>query len=107
MKNSKSIIWGVVLIVLGFVIALNSLGIVDIDLFFSGWWTLFIIVPCFIGLISDSDKTGHIIGLLIGVLLLLNAQNLISFDFIGKLIFPAILFVKNKNFVSNSVLLRF
>ena len=99
MKNSKSIIWGVVLIALGFVIALNSLGIVDIDLFFSGWWTLFIIVPCFIGLISDSDKTGHIIGLLIGVLLLLNAQNLISFDFIGKLIFPAILIIIGVSFI--------
>ncbi len=29
---------------------------------FDGWWTLFIIVPCAIGLITDRDKTGSIIG---------------------------------------------
>ena len=93
MKNSKGTIWGIVLIILGITIALNSTGIVDINLFFKGWWTLFIIVPSFIGLINDDDKAGNIIGLLIGVLLLLNAQDLIDFSFIWKLIVPAILII--------------
>ena len=85
MKNSKGTIWGIVLIALGIIIALNATGIVDINLFFKGWWTLFIIVPSIIGLINDDDKVGNIIGLLIGVLLLLNAQNIIDFSFIWKI----------------------
>ena len=71
MKNNKSIIWGIILVMVGVIYGLNSLNIVDINLFFPGWWTLFIIVPCVIGLVTDGDKTGSIIGVIIGVLLLI------------------------------------
>ena len=46
------------------IIGLNAFHITNIDLFFDGWWTLFIIVPCFFGLFKDQDKTGNIIGLI-------------------------------------------
>ena len=62
MNNSKNIMWGIVLVVIGIVIGTNNLGITNIDVFFDGWWTLFIIVPCFIGLFSNEDKMGNIIG---------------------------------------------
>lgn len=68
-------------------------GITNINIFFSGWWTLFIIVPCFIGLFKEREKTGNIIGLLIGVALLLCAQNVLNFDIIWKLAVPAILLI--------------
>ena len=45
MKNRKDILWGLLLIVVGIIWGINSLGIVKIDIFFDGWWTLFIIVP--------------------------------------------------------------
>ena len=91
MKNLSRIIWGLVLIVLGLIIALNALEITSINIFFKGWWTLFIIVPCAIGLFDEEEKTGNLIGLFIGVLLLLGAQDLISFKLVGKLIIPIIL----------------
>lgn len=91
MEKIKKILWGLVLIALGIIIGLNSLGVTDIDIFFKGWWTLFIIVPSFIGLFDDEDKTGNLIGLGIGVLLLLGVNNVISFELIGKLIVPFIL----------------
>lgn len=93
MKNNKSIIWGVILVMVGVIYGLNSLNIVDINLFFSGWWTLFIIVPCVIGLVTDGDKTGSIIGVIIGVLLFLGANDIIDYDLIWKLIFPLIIIV--------------
>ena len=37
----------------GVIFGLNALEITDINIFFDGWWTLFIIVPCFIGLFKD------------------------------------------------------
>ena len=68
-------------------------GITDINIFFDGWWTLFIIIPCFIGLFKENEKTGNFIGLLIGVALLLACQNIIDFHLIWKLAFPTILVI--------------
>ena len=77
MKSFKNILWGIILIAVGVILGLNSLEITNIDIFFDGWWALFIIVPCFIGLITNNDKTGDIIGLVVGVLLLLASQDII------------------------------
>ena len=93
MKNTENILWGLVLIFLGIVIGGNALGLTHISIFFDGWWTLFIIVPCFIGLFKDQDKTGNIIGLALGIALLLGCQNIIDFNMIWKLAFPAILVI--------------
>ncbi|HHV51026.1 MAG TPA: LiaF-related protein [Candidatus Avimonas sp.] len=93
MKKTSSIIWGGILVVLGLVIGLNALGIIEINLFFNGWWTLFIIIPCAVGLFNDGDKIGNIIGIAIGVLLLLASQNVISFNTIFKLVIPAIIII--------------
>lgn len=96
MKNK---IWGLVLIVLGLVFGLNAMEITNINIFFDGWWTLFIIVPCFIDLITEREKTGNIIGLLIGVALLLGCQDILDFEIIGKLIFPTILVIIGISFI--------
>jgi len=93
MKRSGNIIWGIVLIVLGLILAINSLGIADINLFFDGWWTLFIILPCGAGVITSRDKTGNLIGLCIGILLLLCCQDIIGIDVIFKLIVPIIVII--------------
>lgn len=94
MNKATSWLWGVVLITLGVVWGLSALGVVEINLFFSGWWTLFIIVPCFISLFGkDDDKTGDLIGILIGVCLLLACQGVIRFDLLWKLIVPISLVV--------------
>ena len=66
-------------------------GITNINLFFDGWWTLFIIVPCFIGLFKENEKTGNLIGMFIGIALLLACQDILDFDLVWKLMFPAIL----------------
>ena len=93
MKNFGNVLWGIVLIVVGLIFGGNALGITNINIFFDGWWTLFIILPCFIGLFKDNEKTASIIGLIVGVALLLACQNIISFDIIWKLAFPTILVV--------------
>lgn len=96
------VLWGILFVVVGIVIGMNSFGITDIDLFFNGWWTLFIIVPCFIGLFSDREgKTGNLIGLLIGVFLLLACQDIVSFEFISKLIVPVILILIGFSMIFN------
>jgi len=63
MGNFSKILWGIVLIGLGIVIGLNALNITYINIFFRGWWTLIIIIPCLIGLFDDKNegKTGNLI----------------------------------------------
>ena len=93
MNNIKNILWGIILVIIGVIIGLNTIGITDIDIFFDGWWTLVIIVPCFIGLFTNKDKTGNIIGPLVGVILLLGMQNIIDFNLIWKLLLPSIIVI--------------
>lgn len=91
MRKIENLLIGVVFVVLGIVLGLNAMNITDIDIFFDGWWTLFIIVPCFFGLFKDDEKTGNLIGLVIGVVLLLSCQDLLEFELVWKLMIPFIL----------------
>ena len=90
MKRISDIMWGLILIIIGVILGGNALDIFNINLFFDGWWTLFIIVPTFIGLVTEKDKTGNIIGLIIGLFLLLACRGLFDFKLIWKLIFSLI-----------------
>ena len=78
-------------VIVGVIVGLNSFGITNINIFFDGWWTLFIIIPAINGLVTDEEKTGSIIWLIIGITLLLGCQDLISFDILWKLTLPVIL----------------
>ena len=93
MKKAKNIIWGVILVAIGLIAGCNVLGIADINIFFDGWWTLFIIIPCFVGLITDDDKTGNLIGLIIGAGLLLICQDILNFELVWKMLLPIILVI--------------
>ena len=93
MKKISTVIWGIVLIAAGALFALNALNITNIDIFFDGWWTLFIIVPCAVGLFTEREKTGNIIGIAVGVFLLLCCQDILSFSMLWKLLLPAVIVI--------------
>lgn len=99
MNKFKNILWGIVLILIGVILGLNALDIVHINIFFDGWWTLFIIVPCFIGLLTEPGKTGNLIGLIIGVVLLLCCLDVLNFDLVWKLLLPAIFIIIGLSFL--------
>lgn len=93
MKKAKSILWGIALIAVGAILALRAVDVIDFSIFFDGWWTLFIIIPCAVGLFDGGDKTGNIIGIAVGVALLLACQDVIGFDLLWKLLAPAIIVI--------------
>lgn len=88
-----NILWGIAFILAGVGVAGNIFELWDFNLFFNGWWTLFIIIPCFISIIQNGFNTGNSIGIAIGALLLLSAQNILPRGFSWKLFFPAILVI--------------
>ncbi|WP_310602529.1 LiaF transmembrane domain-containing protein [Anaerosporobacter sp.] len=87
-KRLSSTLWGLFFICIGILLVGNILNLWDFTLFFPGWWTLFIIVPCFIHITSDGFHVSSVIGLTIGILLLLMRQNVIDIALTGKLIIP-------------------
>lgn len=103
MKKLNNILWGLVLVAVGVLLALNAFGITDLELFFDGWWTLFLIVPCTIGLFSQREKTGNLIGLLIGVFLLLCCQDVLEFDMLWKLVLPVIIIIIGAKMIFGSI----
>lgn len=93
-------LWGVVFVGFGIVLGLNALDITNINIFFDGWWTLFIIVPSIIGLFNEKEnRTSNLIGLSIGIILLLSCLDIISFEIIFKLIIPFIFVMIGLNFI--------
>lgn len=87
------------------ILGINALGIARIDIFFPGWWTLFIIVPCVISLFgNDSDKTGDLIGVVVGVCLLLACQGVVRFDILWRLLLPVILILIGLSIIFKDVL---
>lgn len=91
MRNRVSnLLWGLFFIFIGIGFAGNVFFDWHFQLFFHGWWTLFIIIPCFISMVQNGFRTGSTIGFIIGVLLL--ASYYVDFYFsIWELAIPAIL----------------
>ena len=91
MKRMNNMLWGILLIVVGVIFGLNALNITNINVFFDGWWTLFIIVPCFIGIFTSDEKFGSVLGVAVGVFLLLCCQDILEFSMLWKLGLPVII----------------
>lgn len=100
MKNKTSnILWGIVFIAIALGLAGNAFNLWSFELFFDGWWTLFIIVPSVISLAQNGFDTGSIIGLVIGVILLLSAQGIVPEGVLWKLLIPVVLFLIGINLI--------
>ena len=103
MKKSTAILWGIVLIAAGVLWGLSSLGVAHINLFFDGWWTLFLIVPAIIDMISNGVKGWNTCLLAIGVVLLLTEQNIIPEKYLGPVIFAGVLIVLGVSLVGKYI----
>jgi len=94
MRNRVSnLLWGLAFIIVGVGFAGNAMNWWNFRLFFDGWWTLFIIIPSIISIIQNGPRTGNIIGVCIGGLLLLSAQDYIDGNLLGDMMVPLILVI--------------
>lgn len=84
-RSAGAFVVGILFVLLGVAIGLSAFGI-HLNFYFDGWWTLFIIIPCFVGLFEKKNRFSSLIGLMIGILLLLSAQNLFSWWLSSRLL---------------------
>lgn len=103
MKQLKPIIWGIAIIALGIIFGGNALGLFNLDIFFDGWWTLFIIVPSVVSFITDKDKIMSLGFIAVGIILLLAAQNVFSYDIAWKIILAIFLIVTGLTIIIKSL----
>lgn len=90
-KTTINILLGLVLILGGVLYGLKLFDIVSFNISLDGWWTLFIIIPCINGLITDREKIGSFLGLTIGILLLLAARDVFSYRVVFELTIPIVI----------------
>lgn len=93
MKKAKTIIWGVAIMALGIIFGGSALGLFTLNVFFDGWWTLFIIIPSAISLITEKEKLASLGFLATGIILLLAAQNVFGYDVAWKVILAVFLVI--------------
>lgn len=99
----SNIMWGLIFIVVGMGFAGNAFNLWDFELFFDGWWTLFIIIPCAASLIKNGFNSSSLIGLLIGIMLLLSARDIIDGSILGKLWLPIIFVLIGINMILKNI----
>ncbi len=76
---------GFLIIILGVIFLGNNLEIWDFEIFFDGWWSLFVIVPGIISFIKGEFKNA-IITIVIGVFLLLASRDIITWNLLWPVV---------------------
>lgn len=89
MKKTTRVLFGILIIAIGALLILNAVGVLDFDIFFKGWWTIFIILPSIFGFISRPNW-GSVCIIALGVFILLQAQGLIDWAMFWKLCVAAL-----------------
>jgi len=88
--TASNLIWGIIFIILGVGFGGDAMNLWDFNLFFTGWWTLLIIIPSVVSIFQNGPRTGNLIWLLVGVMLFLGQLNILDFHVVGKLIVPLV-----------------
>ncbi|MCH5272692.1 MAG: hypothetical protein J1E35_03370 [Lachnospiraceae bacterium] len=86
-------LWGLVLIAVGVIIGGRVMGFWEFSVFFPGWWTFFIIFPCFISMLKNGPGPVNTIIMLCGILILLEINDIIEGGIIAKLLVPAVFLI--------------
>lgn len=88
----SNLLWGLAFILVGVLLYCKAFLDIDISIWniFFRIWPIAIIVPNLISLFTKDRKMGNIFGLIIGIILILLANDIISGAVLKKIIFPLI-----------------
>ena len=103
MKQVRPIIWGIAIVALGVIFGGNAIGLFNFDVFFDGWWTLFIIVPSAVSLITEKERLQSLAFLGAGIIMLLAAQHVFEWDVAWKAILALFLILIGLSIIFRSI----
>ena len=103
MKQARPIIWGIAIVALGVIFGGNAIGLFNFDVFFDGWWTLFIIVPSAISLITEKERLQSLAFLGAGIIMLLAAQHVFEWEVAWKAILALFLILIGLSIIFRSI----
>ncbi len=103
MKQARPIIWGIAIVALGVIFGGNAIGLFNFDVFFDGWWTLFIIVPSAVSLITEKERLQSLAFLGAGIIMLLAAQHVFEWDVAWKAILALFLILIGLSIIFRSI----
>lgn len=103
MKQARPIIWGIAIVALGVIFGGNAIGLFNFDVFFDGWWTLFIIVPSAVSLITEKERLQSLAFLGAGIIMLLAAQKVFDWDVAWKAILALFLILIGLSIIFRSI----
>jgi len=92
-RDITTIIVGLLFLAAGVAVGGSMLGFFDFTISFDGWWTLFLILPALLSIVQGGFSAGNMVLLSIGVVLLLDAQNVLPRNFSWRLILPLVLLI--------------
>jgi predicted membrane protein len=90
-RNLSMLFLGAVLILFGVLWGGDSFGLWQVNIFFHGWWTLFLIIPPIFGMIQHGVKSFDLVILFIGLVFLFSSLGFFSWSMVGKLFVPGLL----------------
>lgn len=100
--NRNNVLWGLIFIILGVGFAGNVFDLWSFSIFFPGWWTLFLIIPCAASLYHNGIQTGPLVGFSVGVMFFLSSQGFISGNLIVRLFVPVVLIIIGASIILSS-----
>ncbi|MGL5151309.1 MAG: LiaF transmembrane domain-containing protein [Clostridium sp.] len=91
-ERRTSILMGIIIVILGVALLGRELGVWDITLF-KGWWTLLLIVPGIISMISEGVKVSNTFITVVGLILLGDQMNLLPNVNIWSLVLASMIII--------------
>lgn len=103
-RDMSAVAIGIALVAFGVVVGGESLGWWDVNVFFEGWWTLFLIVPAVVSIIGSGPNVGNLILLAVGVALLVDQRGYLGPVSVWSLLVPVVLILIGASIIWKGVL---
>lgn len=98
-RSIGALVVGILLLAVGVAYAGAAFGAWDFDVFFDGWWTLFIIIPALVNIVTYGFRTSNITWLGVGLILFCWQQDLFRGVRTGMLIVALIVVMVGVNLI--------
>lgn len=89
-EKCSNVVWGISLVVLSVMLLGNLFAFWFVDIFFDGWWTLFILIPAMVMFLINKYKVSNLILMIGSLVLLICCRGFFSWQYMIELLLSLI-----------------